>query len=55
MFQQHVSTMNSTLCAITETWLPNEKDDQKYLLFHCQVTQFYHTHAVMEGEGVVLQ
>ena len=22
--------MNSTLCAITETWLPNEKDDQKY-------------------------
>ena len=22
--------MNSTLCAITETWLPNEKDDQKH-------------------------
>ena len=29
MFQQHVSMMNSTLCTITETWLPNEKDDQK--------------------------
>ena len=29
-FQQHVSMMNSTLCIITETWLPNEKDDQKY-------------------------
>ena len=29
-FQQHVSMMNSTLCAITETWLPNEKDDLKY-------------------------
>ena len=22
--------MNSTLWAITETWLPNEKDDEKY-------------------------
>ena len=29
-FQQHVSTMNSTLCAITETWLLNDKDDLKY-------------------------
>ena len=29
-FQQHVSMMNSTLCAITETWLMNEKDDVKY-------------------------
>ena len=28
--QQHGSMMNSTLCAITETWLPNEKDDLKY-------------------------
>ena len=28
-FQQHVSIMNSTLCAITETWLPNEEEDQK--------------------------
>ena len=22
--------INSPLCAITETWLPNEKEDQKY-------------------------
>ena len=22
--------INSTLCAITEIWLPNEKEDQKY-------------------------
>ena len=22
--------MNPTMCAITETWLPNDKDDQKY-------------------------
>ena len=29
-FQQHVSMMNSTLCTITETWLPNEEDDLKY-------------------------
>ena len=29
-FRQHVSMMNSTLCAITETWLPNETDDLKY-------------------------
>ena len=29
-FQQHVSMMNSTLCAITETWFPNEQEDQKY-------------------------
>ena len=29
-FQQHVSMMNSTLCAITETWLPNDKDDVRY-------------------------
>ena len=29
-FQQHVNLMNSTLCAITETWLLNEKDDLKY-------------------------
>ena len=28
--QQHVSMMNSTLCAITETWLPNDKNDLKY-------------------------
>ena len=29
-FQQHVNMMNSTLCAITETWLPNDKDDLRY-------------------------
>ena len=29
-FQQHVSMMNSTLCAITETWLLKDKDDLKY-------------------------
>ena len=29
-FQQHVSMINSTLCAITETWLANGKEDQKY-------------------------
>ena len=29
-FQQHVSTMNSSLCAITETWLSNNKDDLRY-------------------------
>ena len=29
-FQQHVNTMNSTLCPITETWLPNDKDDLRY-------------------------
>ena len=28
-FQQHVSMINSTLCAITETWFPNEKEDLK--------------------------
>ena len=29
-FQQHVSMVSSTLCATTETWLPNEKEDEKY-------------------------
>ena len=29
-FQQHISTVNSTLCAITETWLPNDKEDLRY-------------------------
>ena len=29
-FQQHVNTMTSALCAITETWLPNDKDDLRY-------------------------
>ena len=29
-FQQHVSMVNSTLCAITETWLLNDKDDLRY-------------------------
>ena len=29
-FQQHIGTVNSTLCAITETWLPNDKDDLRY-------------------------
>ena len=29
-FQQHISTVNSTLCAITETWLQNDKDDLRY-------------------------
>ena len=24
-FQQHIGMVNSTLCAITETWLPNDK------------------------------
>ena len=28
--QQHVSMIKSTLCAVTETWFPNEKKDQKY-------------------------
>ena len=28
--QLHVSTMNFTLCAITETGLPNDKDDLRY-------------------------
>ena len=29
-FQQCISTVNSTLCAITETWLQNDKDDLRY-------------------------
>ena len=29
-FQQHISMVNSTLCAITETWLQNDKDDLRY-------------------------
>ena len=29
-FQQHISSVNSTLCAITETWLQNDKDDLRY-------------------------
>ena len=29
-FQQHISMGNSTLCAITETWLQNDKDDLRY-------------------------
>ena len=29
-FQQHIGMVNSTLCAITETWLPNDKDDLRY-------------------------
>ena len=29
-FQQYVRPIISTLCAITETWLLNDKDDLKY-------------------------
>ena len=29
-FQQHMSMISSTLHALTETWLPNEKENQKY-------------------------
>ena len=29
-FQQHIGMVDSTLCAITETWLPNDKDDLRY-------------------------
>ena len=54
-FQQHLSMTNSTLCAITEAWLPNEKEDQKYKEVPHQVTRFYHTHIMMEREGVALE
>ena len=29
-FHQHICMVNSTLCAITETWLPNDKEDLRY-------------------------
>ena len=29
-FQQHISMVSSPLCAITETWLQNDKDDLRY-------------------------
>ena len=29
-FQQHIDTVNSTLCVKTETWCPNDKDDLRY-------------------------
>ena len=49
-FQQHISTVNSTLCAITETWLQNDKDDLRYREVPHWATAYCHTHKVMGEE-----
>ena len=49
-FQQHISTVDSTLCAITETWLLNDKNDLRYK--EVPPPGYCHTQEVMEEREV---